>query len=341
MAVPSRSPPSFVYGGDSSGTLSVSELVLRVSGSLEWDANGRISLRISDQSVSCAASGGQVSRPLNLVGASEWGELNSEITTPEGVSGAFTISAAARVGDQTARGALRVTIGVAAPTKPTRPEPAVDAEGGFAFKLALVDRSNNTAAAGETIEVAASLVHADSAVGAGSRTVSGIRLRVSGAFEWEASGRSGLDARDQTASCAADGDQLVCPLDLRVGGTPARIAIPAETTAGAFVISGAASTGGQQDRDALKVVIADVAEEDDEPTDTLQPNGESLSRRTPNNYAAYLSETPTRASALLAALDGVSSLLIWDGAKWLRFGVADGAVVPGSTDVNIERGAIL
>lgn len=189
--------------------------------------------------------------------------------------------------------------------------------------------------------MAASLVYAGSAAGAGSRAVAGIRLRVSGAFEWEASGRSGLDARDQTASCAADGDQLVCPLDLQIGGTPARIAISAETTAGAFVISGSAAVGGQQDRDTLKVVIADAAEEDDEPTDTLQPNGESLSRRTPNNYAAYLSETPAKASALLAALDGVSSLLIWDGAKWLRYGVAGGAVVPGSTDVDIERGAIL
>lgn len=59
-----------VYDGDSSGTLSVSELVLRVSGSLEWDANGRSSLRISDQSVSCAASGEQISCPLNLVGTS-------------------------------------------------------------------------------------------------------------------------------------------------------------------------------------------------------------------------------------------------------------------------------
>ena len=90
---------------------------------------------------------------------------------------------------------------------------------------------------------------------------------------------------------------------------PARIVIPAETTAGAFVISGSAAVGGQEDRDALKVVIADAAEEEDEPT------AELLSRRTPNNYAAYLSETPTTAAALLAALDGVASLLMWDGAK--------------------------
>lgn len=55
-----------VRDGDSSGTLNVSELVLRVSGSLEWDTNGRNSLRINDQSVSCAASSGQVSCPLDL-----------------------------------------------------------------------------------------------------------------------------------------------------------------------------------------------------------------------------------------------------------------------------------
>ena len=241
-----------VYGGDDQRTLYVSDPVLRLSGSLEWEANGRSSLRLGDQSVSCTATGRQVSCPLNLVSDG----LGPEIVVPPGTSAsALTISATAMVGDQTARGSLLVTIVEDAPPEPTRPEPAVDAEGGFAFKLALVGQSDNAAAAGETIEVAASLVYAGSAVGAGSRTVSGIRLRVSGAFEWEASGGSGLDARDQTASCAADGDQLICPLDLQVGATPARIAIPAETTAGAFVISGSAAVGGQEDRDALKVVI--------------------------------------------------------------------------------------
>ena len=327
-----------VYDGDDQRTLYVSDPVLRVSGSLEWETNGRSSLRLGDQSVSCTAAAGQVSCPLNLVSNG----LGPEIVVPPGTpAGAFTISAAAMVGEQTARGSLRVAIVEDAPTEPTRPEPAVDAEGGFAFKLALVGQSDNAAAADETIEVAASLVYAGAAADAGSRAVSGIGLRVSGALEWEASGRSELNARDQTVLCAADGDQLVCPLDLQVAGMPARIVIPAETPPGEFVISGAASVSGQRDRDALKVVIADAVEEDDEPAEALQPPAEPLSRRTPNNYAAYLSETPTTASALLATLEGVSALLIWDGAKWLRYGVVGGAVVPGSTNVGIERGAIL
>ena len=327
-----------VWDGDDQRTLYVSDPVLRLSGSLEWEANGRSSLRISDQSVSCTASVGQVSCPLNLVSDG----LGPEIVVPPGTpAGAFTISATAMVGDQATRGSLRVTIVEAAPPEPTRPGLAVDAEGGFAFKLALIGRSDNAATAGETIEVAASLVYVGSAAGAGSRAVSGIRLRVSGAFEWEASGRSSLDARDQTARCAVDGDQIVCPLDLQISRMPARIVIPAETPAGAFVVSGSAAVDGQQDRDALKVVIADAAEEDDEPTDALQPAAEPLSRRTPNNYAAYLSETPTTASALLATLEGVSTLLIWDGAKWLRYGIVGGMVVPGSTNASIERGAIL
>ena len=327
-----------VYDGDDQRTLYVSDPVLRISGSLEWEANGRSSLHLQDQSVSCTASAGQVSCPLNLVSDG----LGPEIIVPPGTpAGAFTISATARVGEQTARGSLQVTIVEDAPTEPTRPEPAVGAESGFAFKLALVGQPDNAAAAGETIEVAASLVYAGPAADEGSRAVSGIGLRVSGAFGWEASGRSELNARDQTVRCAADGDQLVCPLDLQVVGMPARIVIPAETPDRALVISGAASVGGRQDRDALKVVIADAAEEDDEPSDALQPPAESLSRRTPNNYAAYLSETPTTASALLATLEGVSTLLIWDGAKWLRYGVVGGAVVPGSTNADIERGAIL
>lgn len=210
------------YPGDSSGTLNVADLAFRVSGSLEWDVNGRSSLRISDQSISCAASSGQVSCPLDLTTDQRGDTLGSEITTPECVSGAFTISATARVGGQTAHGSLLVTIVEDAPPEPTRPEPAVDAEGGFAFKLALVGQSDNAAAAGETIDVAASLVYAGSAVGAGSRAVSGIRLRVSGAFEWEANGRSGLEARDQTARLR----RRRRPIDLPARSTDRRNADP-------------------------------------------------------------------------------------------------------------------
>lgn len=310
--------------------------MLRISGSLEWDSNGRSSLRIADQSVSCTATSGQVRCPLSLVSDG----FDPEITIPSGTpAGTFTISASAQVGGQTASGSLPVTIGSGASPEPTTTPPVAGPGSEFAFVIGLVDRANSTVAPGETIEVSAGLAYVGG--GLGSRAVSGVALQVSGALEWGSNGRSSLAARDQTVACAADGDQIVCPLELLPNGANPQIVIPAETPAGAFVISGAATVGGREDRDALKVVVTDAADEAASRTDTLEPTAEPLSSRTPNNYAAYLSGTATTASALLAELDGVPALFVWSGGGWITYGVADGVAVPGSIDADVVRGTVL
>ena len=274
--------------------------------------------------------------PLSLVSDG----FDPEITIPSGTAaGTFTISASAQVGGQTASGSLLVTIGDSAAPEPTTTPPAAGPGSEFAFTIGLVDRTNGTVAPGETIEVTAGLAYVGG--GLGSRAVSGTTLRVSGGFKWESNGRSSLAVSDQTVACAADGDQIVCPLDLRLGGATAQIVIPAGTSAGTFVISGAATVGGREDRDALKVVVTDAADEATSRTDTLEPTAEPLSSRTPNNYAAYLSGTATTASALFAELDGVSALFAWSGAGWITYGVAEGVVVPGSIDAGIVRGTVL
>ena len=327
---------SLVYDGDSQGPYNISDLVLRISGSLEWDSNGRSSLRIADQAVSCTAAGGQVRCPLSLVSDG----FNPEITIPSGTpAGTFTISASAQVGGQTASGSLLVTIGDSAAPEPTTTPPVAGPGSEFAFVIGLVDRANSTVAPGETIEVSAGLAYVGS--GVGSRTVSGVTLRVSGGFEWESNGRGSLAVSDQTVACVTDGDQIVCPLDLQPGGATAQIVIPAGTPAGAFVISGAATVGGREDRDALRVVVTDAVDEAASRTDTLEATAEPLSSRTPNNYAAYLSNTATTASALLAELDGVSALFVWSGGGWISYGVAGGVVVPGSIEADIVRGTVL
>ena len=69
---------------------------------------------------------------------------------------------------------------------------------------------------------------------------------------------------------------------------------------------------------------------------------ESLSSTRPGFSTWLGGEQRTRASQLLAAVDGVSSALLWDNGIWLRYGVAEsGLVIPGSMDFVIRHGAVL
>ena len=68
---------------------------------------------------------------------------------------------------------------------------------------------------------------------------------------------------------------------------------------------------------------------------------DSLSSTQPG-FSSWLSEQRTRASQLLAAVDGVSSALLWENGIWLRYGVIEsGLVIPGSMDFVIRHGAVL
>ncbi len=69
---------------------------------------------------------------------------------------------------------------------------------------------------------------------------------------------------------------------------------------------------------------------------------ESLSSTQPGFSTWLGGEQRTRASQLLAAVDGVSSALLWENGIWLRYGVAaSGLVIPGSMDFVIRHGAVL
>ena len=68
---------------------------------------------------------------------------------------------------------------------------------------------------------------------------------------------------------------------------------------------------------------------------------ESLSSTMPNAPASWLGSTSVQASDLLAALEGVTTIQLWQYNRWVRYGVVDSRVVPGSFDFIAQPGDVL
>ena len=66
-----------------------------------------------------------------------------------------------------------------------------------------------------------------------------------------------------------------------------------------------------------------------------------LSSTTPGAPTSWLGESSVRASDLVAALEGVDTILLWQYDRWIRYGVEAGRVIPGSYDFVAESGAVL
>ena len=68
---------------------------------------------------------------------------------------------------------------------------------------------------------------------------------------------------------------------------------------------------------------------------------EQLSSTTPGAPTSWLGESSVTASALLNALEGVDSILLWQYGRWLSYAVMDGREIPGSYDFVAQPGAVL
>ena len=68
---------------------------------------------------------------------------------------------------------------------------------------------------------------------------------------------------------------------------------------------------------------------------------ESLTATSAGAFAIWTSAESIRASDLLPALEGVTTLSIWHNGRWLRYGVVAGQLVHGSRDFTIARGDAL
>ena len=68
----------------------------------------------------------------------------------------------------------------------------------------------------------------------------------------------------------------------------------------------------------------------------------SLSNRRPGRYSTWQGAEPVSAAALLAALDGVTALLLWTGDRWLSYGLApNGQRIANSINFRATPGATL
>ena len=91
-----------------------------------------------------------------------------------------------------------------------------------------------------------------------------------------------------------------------------------------------ANAAGKSGIKLITVAAAEVAPAD--PADNLST--------TVPGFSSWTGSATGTASELLSSLSGISQILLWQNG-WLRYGVADGRVIPGSIDFEIRRGAIL
>ena len=68
---------------------------------------------------------------------------------------------------------------------------------------------------------------------------------------------------------------------------------------------------------------------------------ESLSATAPGAFAIWLGDAPIRASDLLPALEGVTTISSWYNSRWSHYGVVAGQLQPDSRDFPIRPGAVL
>ena len=68
---------------------------------------------------------------------------------------------------------------------------------------------------------------------------------------------------------------------------------------------------------------------------------EQLTHRALSRPVSWLGEGTVTASALLAAVEGATTVQLWQYGRWIRYGVSEGREIPGSFNFIAENGAVL
>ena len=105
---------------------------------------------------------------------------------------------------------------------------------------------------------------------------------------------------------------------------------------GAAVVTARSGDVGDVALLTIAEALVEVGEADGPPP----PLSESLSSTRPG-FSIWLGEQPVLASELLESLSGIESILLWENGSWLRYGLAEGRVIPGSFDFTVMRGGVL
>ena len=123
-----------------------------------------------------------------------------------------------------------------------------------------------------------------------------------------------------------------------------QLSADARTTAGKAVSTWLVVGPGQASVRATADTATDIAVVNiPDPADTREPASlaESLSSTMPNAPSSWLGATSVQASDLLASLEGVTTIQLWQYNRWVRYGVVDSRVVPGSFDFIAQPGDVL
>ena len=241
------------------------------------------------------------------------------------------------------------------------------------LSLSLLDDADNVVPADSSLSPVFTVTYDNSSSGT-PFDLRDVVLSVSGSHEWVQSGSGQLTLDEVVGSPGSPKDvaeftatgckrqriddryMQICVVEpvndpeTEVDGTDLSIFIPADTDAGSFTISatGKAYPAGSPDTAAgvtdaaeihhkalsasLEVTIGEVDEVDEVV--------EGLSSVVPG-YSAWIGSGSVMASELVAALDGISHMLLRQQGRWLRYGVADGRPVPGSYDFEVRFGDVL
>ena len=72
-----------------------------------------------------------------------------------------------------------------------------------------------------------------------------------------------------------------------------------------------------------------------------RPPGAAVALSGRVGLVSYVGDAAVQASALLQALDNVTTIRLYRAGAWVLYGVVDGRVLPGSEDFTVTRGNVL
>lgn len=165
-----------------------------------------------------------------------------------------------------------------------------------------------------------------------------------------------ITVTDADGEKVADGTEITISVNARDAerGSPIRLINPAPATDGDDKGKGKTRTANGVAKATFTVVGREVATVNAQASDEVSgiavidtsevaaavaaAPSEGLSSTEANGFATWRGLGFTTASDLLDDLDGISSIRLWNGKRWIAYGVADGQELPGAFNFDIGDG---
>ena len=148
---------------------------------------------------------------------------------------------------------------------------------------------------------------------------------------------------DAEGNAVPDGTEITW-LEQQAGTVPVLVKVSSQDktkagkATGTFLVVGTGTgwvTATSGSENGIKLVTIPSAPET--PADIT----DNITITTPDTFSIWQGQTRGRASDLLAGLNNVSNIWLYQNRTWLRYGLADGREIPGSFDFEMTRGSLL